>query len=192
MTRNPILLDDFLKTYFKYDAQTVIDIALQKVFENVSFSFSRRFSIGASGTVNIVIDPTAISAGKIVVVFPIAFKAVGAGPIFIDTYFGTDANNDGTVWQPRSRDQRTGTLSQTIARLSPTINSDGTKLDNSEFMIPSDGIAATTTIGGESKDDDIIIGRTDGKYMFRLINQDNTSAAQCLMVFNILELSEVI
>jgi len=188
MAYNPVLLKDILKTYFPFGAIKTVELPNAKVFEDVFFALGKRFSIPASGTYNIVVDPTALDgSGKTLVVQPIVFKAVGAGPVFGDIYFGTTAANDGTLCQPKSRDHTTGTSSQTIVRMAPTISADGTKLEDSEFMIASDGVAATASVGGESRSTNIVKARTDGKYMFRLVNQDGTAAAKCLLALDFFE-----
>ena len=168
-------LGNLAKTYFEFGAQTTVDINSEKVFRDMSFAWSKRFALVGLDSADIIIDPTGIPAGKIFVILPIAFVAVGAGPIFIDTYAGTDANGDGTLWSGTNRDNRSSTTPDTVIRLNPTINDDGILLP-SELMIPSNGTAAVASFGGQSKDDQIIIGRTDIKYMFRLTNQENVVA----------------
>lgn len=169
---------------FEFDATTVVDINSQKVFRDAAFSWSKRFSIAGLATVDIVIDPQAI-APKIGVVLPVSFKAIGAGPINIDFYFGTDANEDGTLWVGGNRDNRSSTTPSAVIRLSPTINNSGTKLPF-EFLLMSNGTAAVATVGGEAKDDLIFIPRLDGKYMFRLMNTEN-AVAQCSFAMTMFE-----
>ena len=172
---------------FEFGAVTTVDINSQKVFEDVSFAWSKRFALAGDGSADIVIDPTDIPESKTLVILPITFKAVGAGPIFVDIYAGTDADDDGTLWDGGNRDNRSQTAPDTVVRLNPNINSVGVKLP-SEFMIPSNGQAAVASFGGESKDDLIFIAKTDVKYLFRAINQENVSA-DCLFVMNIFEAS---
>ncbi len=76
---------NLVKAYFEFGAITTVDINSQKVFRDAAFSWSKRFTIGAEATVDIVIDPQAI-APKIGVVLPVTFRAFGAGPINIDFY----------------------------------------------------------------------------------------------------------
>lgn len=173
---------------FEFRAITTVDINSQKVFRDAAFSWSKRFSIGASATVDIVIDPTGIPSNKIGVVLPVSFLAFGAGPINVDLYFGTDADEDGTLWTGGNRDNRSSTTPDTEIRLSPTINSVGTKTPF-EFMIPSDGVPAVSSFGGQAKDDLIFIPRTDGKYMFRLVNLE-ASVASCVFAMSIFEAIE--
>ena len=149
------------------------------------FSISKRFSIGASATVDIVIDPTAITF-PFLVVLPIAIKAFQAGPITIDLYFGTDANDDGTLWDSTNRNNTSSKTAELVVRLNPTINSVGTKLPP-EFEIFSDGTPATATLGGAVSEDFVFNARKDGKYMLRLINIE-ANAARAVAAFNWFEL----
>jgi hypothetical protein len=149
------------------------------------FSISKRFLIGASGTVDIVIDPTAVSS-DFLVFLPVSLKAFLAGPITVDFYFGVDAGNDGTLWDTINRNNPSLKTSELVARLNPTINDIGTKLP-AEFEIFSDGTPATTVLGGEVTEDLVFNARKDGKYMFRLINTE-ASQARALAVFNWFEL----
>jgi hypothetical protein len=173
---------------FEYGAVTTVDINSQKVFDDVTFAFSRRFAIGSSATVDIVVDPTAIPSGKILVVLPVGFTVFGAGPINIDLYIGTDADADGTLWVAGNRDTRSSTTSDTIMRLNPTINNAGTKTPF-EFLVPSDGVPAVASFGGQSKDDLILIADISQKYMFRLVNTE-ANAASALISFSFFEIEE--
>jgi len=140
------------------------------------FSISKRFTIGASATVNIVIDPLALNvADRLFIVLPIALTAFGAGPIDVDLYFGTDSDEDGTLFQSINRNNESSKTAEAVVRLNPTINSDGLKLP-SEFQIFSNGIPATASLGGSVTEDFLFNGRKDGKYMLRLINREANSA----------------
>lgn len=167
------------KAIFEFGAVTTVDINTEKVFRDVAFSWSKRFIVPSSavggGVANIVIDPTAVPAGKVLVVLPISFSAFGAGPIFVDLYFGTDADEDGTLLVSGNRDNRSVTTAGTIARLDPTVNDIGVKTPF-EFMIPSNGVPAVASFGGQTKDDLIFIARCDGKYTLQLVNQEANSA----------------
>lgn len=171
---------------FEFGAITTVDINSQKVFRDAAFSWSRRFTIGASGTVNIIIDPTGILSDKTGVVLPVSFSAFGAGPINIDLYFGAIFTAEtGTLWSGGNRDNRSSTMPNTIVTFNPTVTNDGVKTPF-EFMVPSDGVPAVASFGGQTKDDLIFIPRTDGKYMFRLINTE-ANAASCVFAMTIFE-----
>lgn len=173
---------------FEFGGITTVDINSQKVFRDVVFSWSKRFTVPSSGVVDIVIDPTAIPSEKTTVVLPVSFTGFGAGPINVDFYFGTDSDPDGTLWDGGNRDNRSLTAPDTVIRLNPTINSTGVKTPF-EFMIPSDGVPAVASFGGQAKDDLIFIARKDGKYMFRLTNTE-ANPAQCLFSITIFETTE--
>lgn len=170
---------------FPFAAITTVDINSQKVFKDVAFSWSKRFTVGASATVDIVIDPTGIAADRVAVVLPVAFTAFGAGPLNIDLYFGTDSDEDGTLWDGGNRDNTSATAPKATVRLNPTVNSVGVKTPF-EFMVPSDGVPAVSSFGGQAKDDLIFIARKDGKYMFRIVNTE-ANAASCLFSVTIFE-----
>lgn len=169
------------KTVSPFGASISLDIENSKIFEDIVFSIAKRFTIGASATVDIVIDPTNCNCGFLVFL-PIALKAFQAGPINIDFYFGVNSDEDGTLWGSSNRLNTSSTTSGLTVRLNPTINDVGTKLPP-EFVIYSDGTPAMATLGGESKDDLVFVARQDGKYMFRFINQE-ASIAQAHASFN--------
>lgn len=166
-----------------------VDIGDEKVFSNVCFSWSKRFNIGSSATVDIVINPQNIDTDKYLIVFPATFSAFGAGPIFIDMYFATTYTG-GTKWEGSNRLNTSNTIPKTEIYLSPTIISPGIKLPP-EFMISSNsgGPAGLVKVGGQTKDSLIFVGRKDGNYMFRCINQES-AVAKCSFAITIFEIAE--
>lgn len=164
-----------------FGAAISLDIENSKIFEDIVFSIAKRFTIGISATVDIVIDPQACNCGFLVFL-PVAIKAFQAGPVNIDFYFGVDSDEDGTLWESANRLNTSSTSSNLTVRLNPTINDVGIKLPP-EFAIYSNGTPAIATIGGESVDDLVFVARQDGKYMFRLINQE-AAVAQAHASFN--------
>lgn len=150
------------------------------------FSISKRFLVGASATVDIIIDPTSIPASNGFIVFPISIKAFQAGPITVDLYYDTDSDDNGTLWMAENRNHESLVTSNLVIRLSPTINDIGTKL-SPEFEIFSDGTPAVAVIGGETREDFILNGKKAGKYMLRLINQE-ANEARAVLAFNWCEL----
>lgn len=177
---------------FEYAAVTTVDINNQKVFRGVSYTWSRRFTVPSSavggGILDIVINPTCIPSEKLFVALPVSFIAFGAGPINVDIYFGTSSDEDGTLWLGTNRDFRIEEPACTKIRLSPTINDPGIKTPL-EFMIPSDGVPAVASFGGQVEENLISIGRKDGKYMFRFTNTE-ANPASCLFSFDIFEATE--
>ena len=158
----------------KFNAIVTNAIENEKVFEEIMFSIAKRLAIGSEAVNDIVIDPTGCGC-DFLVFLPAIFKAFGAGPVNIDMYVGTDADDDGTLWESINRDNASINTADVIVRLNPTINSDGTKLPV-EFVILSDGTAATAIAGGESKEGQIFVARKDVKYMFRLTNTEAVAA----------------
>lgn len=174
---------------FEYRAVTTVDINSQKVFRDEVFSWSRRFICPSSavggGIFDIVINPMLIAEDRTLVILPVSFTAFGAGPIFADLYFGTDSDEDGTACQGGNRDNRSLTQAKIEICFNPTINDIGTKTPF-EFMITSDGVPAVASFGGQTKDDLIFIARKDGKYTFRMINQE-ANPASCVFAMTIFE-----
>jgi hypothetical protein len=160
---------------YRFKTLCFINIENAKVFDEIMFSVSKRLTIPSSpAKLDIVMDPTGCDCSDLIFL-PAVFKALGAGPIHIDFYFGTDSDDDGTLWQSINRDHNSSNDSHLDIRLNPTINNPGTLLPT-EFIILSNGVAATSEIGGESKDGQMFKARKDGKYMLRLLNQEANPA----------------
>lgn len=172
---------DIGSTVSPFGATISLAIENSKIFDDIVFSIAKRFTIGASATVDIVINPQSCNCAFLVFL-PVALKAFGAGPINVDFYFGVNSDEDGTLWPPVNRLNTSIITSDLTARLNPTINDPGTKLDP-EFVIYSDGSPAVATLGGESKGDLVFVARQDGKYMFRLTNTE-AAIAQAHASFN--------
>jgi hypothetical protein len=147
------------------------------IYKSKVFSISKRFTApsGGSSPVDIIVDPTGVSGDKQLIFLPLAFKAIGGGPVTIDIYFGGDIDDDGDVWDAMDRNTPAAVVPETVVRFGATVNTTGAKLPI-EFMIASDGVAAVATIGGDTKDDLPFISRKDGKYLIRLNNIDSTDA----------------
>lgn len=152
-----------------------------------AFSISKRIIIPASGAVigtnvlKIVVDLTACTCEKLIFI-PIFFKAFGAGPVFIDVYQDpTVTPATGTVIPSGNRNFILAATQtpETVWTLSPTVTNNGTKLPF-EFSIQSDGAAAVTTTGGDSKEDLIFVPDRK-KYLFILENQENTATTAALI-----------
>lgn len=171
---------------FEFGAFTTVDINSQKVFEGIAFGITKRFPIPASpGVVNIVFDGTAVTSDRLVLL-PAAFKAYGAGPIYVDVYFGGNYGTDGDEIECFNRDGESANGCNVDVRLNPTITTDGTKTPL-EFVIHSNGVPATASLGGEVIDSFITLLKKDGKYLIRLSNQDTTDAADGWIGLNFFE-----
>lgn len=162
------------------DGFTCVDIFNALVIKDCVFGISKRLTIPSSGIVDIVIDPSAFDKDRLVFL-PITFKAFGAGPIYIDIYFGTEYNGGAEI-ESINRDLTSSAEAKIKVWLDPNITEVGTKLP-SEFVILSDGVAAVSNVGGETKEDLIFNGRIDGNYLFRLTNQE-ANAAQGFIASN--------
>lgn len=173
---------------FPFAAVTTVDINSQKVFTDVAFTWAKRFPLGASGVVDIVLSSMSVPSGKTVVILPVSFKAFGAGPVYIDVYSGGDIDDDGDLWAGSNRDLRSVVTPDSYVRFNPTVNNVGIKAPF-EFVIHSDGVPANAVIGAESKEDLVTIARKDGKYLFRLTNQEAV-AADCHFSMTLFEATE--
>ncbi len=149
------------------------------------FSISKRFTIPSSGVVDIVFDGTGIS-GNFLVFLPVFFQGFGAGPIEIDLYAGTNADDDGTEIICFNRNELSSKDCEMVVRLNPNINDIGTKLPV-EFEIPSDGTPATSTLGGQAGGTVVTNINKAAKHMFRLTNTE-ASIARCVIAANWFEL----
>jgi len=149
------------------------------------FSISKRFSIPASGVVDIVFDSTGITS-DFLVFLPVFFQGFEAGPIEIDLYAGTNADDDGTEIICFNRNELSVKPCGMKVWLNPTINDIGTKLPV-EFEIPSDGTPATATLGGSAGDSIVTNINKAAKHTFRLTNIE-ASIARCVIAANWFEL----
>jgi len=146
------------------------------VMQEKVFSVAKRFAIGASDVVDIVIDPTLINDDEQAIFTPLHFKAFGAGPINIDIYFGaTYTGATGTEWSAFNRNTRSTKTAQIKTILGPTITDPGVLLPIN-FVIFSDGVPATASIGGEQEDDLPFVSRVDGVYLIRMTNTEANPA----------------
>jgi len=166
----------------------VIDTFNNKVLNHEIFSISKRFTIAKSSSITIVIDP--IENGPFIKedfqFLPLFIQAAGGGPVNIDLYAGVDSDTDGTIWESIDRNTVDPLTAHIVTRLNPTINNIGLKVPT-EFQIPSNGTPATSTIGGEVKENFLLVPRKDIRYAFILENLDAVTAVNCIFAFNWIE-----
>ena len=112
-----------------------------------SFSYEDYHIMGASGTLTFVFDPTAFT-GINIVLEPFTFCST-AGPVTIDIYAGTNADNDGTLLGVSNRRATSSNLNQAIIRLDPTINNIGTRFAGD--LVPATGTAPATSSPSSNK-----------------------------------------
>lgn len=153
------------------DAVNVRAEANKRVFDDQVFSLSKRFTVVSSGVVDIVFDPLAHTG--LITFLPVAFISGVGGPILIDLYLGTDAEDDGTSLSCINRNNASAVVCDMVVRLNPTVNTPGTL--GPEFLLPSDGQGATSKAGGEVREDLVFNVNTAIKYMFRLTNTDTVN-----------------
>lgn len=162
------------EAYNVFGTVIVEPITSSKVFDGVSFAASKRFTIGSEGVVDLVFDGTAVTK-EFIVFLPLTIKAFGAGPIYIDIYSGGDYSDNGTLIDCINRDTTSINDCESVIRLNPTITTTGTKLPV-EFAVYSNGIPAVASLGGEVKEDFVLLLRKDVKYLIRMTNQEANAA----------------
>lgn len=154
-----------------------------KIFDNICYGISKRFTIAASGSLDLLIDPTAFT-GNTLVILPVNVKGIGSR-VNIDLYVGTDADDDGTILNAINRNNNSSTVSELIARINPTINDSGTV--RAEFLIPADGAGASANVGGEVTEGLPFVMNKDFKYMLRITNTSTSSIFYGSFSFNFYE-----
>jgi hypothetical protein len=154
----------------------VEDIANNLIFSDKVFSISKRLTYASSATFDIILDPTGCTC-DFVVFLPIFLNAYGAGPINIDLYIGATYDDaTGTEIESINRNNESTAIAKTKVYLSPTVSNSGTKLPV-EFIILSNGTAATATAGGAVKEDLTFNAKKDQVYMLRITNTEASAAS---------------
>jgi hypothetical protein len=132
-----------------------------------AFSFEDYFIFGSLEVKNFVFDPTAF-AGNQIVFNPLLF-AGSSGPLLIDFYAGTDADDDGTILVPSNR--RVGAPAPaSVFRLNPTINDLGARFAGDSVPATGAGVGNTNGAGNRAGlpfEIDFSV-----KYTFTITNQD--------------------
>jgi hypothetical protein len=157
-----------------FGAMVCLSIEDAKVIEGIAYSFRKRFTIPASGVVNLVFDPTAFTSG-IIVFQPVAFDAIG-GPFNVDIYREVTADENGTLFNIANRDFSITDPASLIVRKDPTnINTLGGV--PFELLVPSNGTGTVATSGAAIGDAIVAKLDTTKKSLVRITNTDNTAAA---------------
>lgn len=112
-----------------------------------SFSYEEHLIYGASEVKTFVFDPTAFT-GTNIVFEPIVFAAT-AGPILIKFYYGTEADDDGTLLGVSNRRAPLGIVNQGIWRLNPNIVSLGTEFAGD--IVPANETIGQTSVGASNQ-----------------------------------------
>ena len=132
-----------------------------------SFSFSDYFSFANGEVKTIVFDPTACDCNN--VEFETILFAATSGPILIDFYALTDADDDGTILASSNRSNSTVTANS-VFRLNPTINNIGTRFSGD--LIPSTGTAPSNSSGATVAGGLPFEINKNIKYAFQITNTD--------------------
>jgi hypothetical protein len=153
----------------------VLAIEDAKAMEGISYSIRKRYSIESSGSMDLILDPTAFT-GQAVVFQPVSIDAIG-GPFHVDIYRGATADDDGTLINPFNRDLNILTNGQVLLRKDPGNVVPGTDKPI-ELLIPSNGTGTVGVSGASSGD--AIVAKLDitKKYLIRITNTDTVTAGQ--------------
>lgn len=167
-----------------FGSNITLDTFNNRVFKHEVFGVAKRFDIPSSGVVNIVIDPTENGTfpKNTFVFLPFKLGAKGGGPIEVDVYFDTDSDADGTLWEAVDRNFDGAVTAHTVLRLNPTINSDGLKLPVEYIIESAAGQGNASDIGGEIKQDLLMIPLKTTRVMTRLTNTDNNAARGSIVI----------
>lgn len=163
-----------------FGSQVFLDEFNNRIFNHEVFGVAKRFPIPASGVVDIVIDPTENGAfpKENFIFLPFVVEAKGAGPIEIDIYIDPDSDPDGTLWESIDRNFDGSLTAHTVVRLNPTINSTGIKSPTEYILESAAGQGNTADVGGEVKQDLLIIPLKTISVLVRITNTDTTNSAR--------------
>jgi len=161
---------------FKFGAVTTVDINSEKVFEEIAFGIARRFNISASGDYWIILDTTGVSLEKEIVVLPIGITGFGAGPIHIDFHRNV-VFSGGTEVTAINRYHASTNTAETVFTQGVTVSDEGIA-SHTQWLLPSDGVPATSILGGQAKDDLIFVPDKNYNYGLKFTNTE-ADIAQC-------------
>jgi hypothetical protein len=160
-----------------FNASRTTDVAGEQFVLGNSYSYEdyHIFAL-ADDTLTFVFDPTAFT-GTNLTVEPISFCAT-SGPITIDFYTGTDADDDGTLLGASNRRATSSNINEAILRLDPTINSIGTRFSGD--LVPATGTAPANSSGGSNVSGLPFELDTSLKYAFVATNKDGANVYFCI------------
>jgi hypothetical protein len=159
------------------DANRIQTIADEQFSLGNSYSYEdyHIFLVG-DATFSFVFDPTAFT-GVNLTVEPLSFCAT-SGPITIDFYVGTDADDDGTLLGVSNRKSTSTNVNQAVLRLDPTINNIGTRFSGD--LVSSTGTAPGNSNGAANAQGLPFELDTTQKYTFVATNKDGADVYFCL------------
>lgn len=150
------------------------DQGMQSLEKGELFFSIQNFQIPANPTpFDIIFDPTAITAGKIIYVNLPTFETLGA---IVDTqwFLGATANNDGTLVNFFNHNNDVGSpIADTIMRFNPTGIVAPPLTFASQAILSTSGPAGSGSPGTAQIDFPFRISRTQ-KYLIRFIQQGAT------------------
>lgn len=173
-----------------FGSTITFDTLNNRVFNHEVFGITKRFTIAPGEFADILIDPTENGPfpKRTFVVLPAKIKAKGAGPVYIDMYVNPIVTAaTGAILVPLDRNFDSAVTPHTVVRLNPTVTNVGTKAPFEDSIESANGQGNTADVGGEIKDDFIIVPSKTIKYMIRLSNTDTTSTARCVFALNYYE-----
>jgi hypothetical protein len=149
------------------NSQVVTTPSEELFIQGKAFSFEDYFTFGAAQVKNFIFDPTAFSGNQLV--FNPFLFAASSGPLLIDFYANTDADDDGTLLVPSNR--RSGFPAPvSVFRLNPTVNDLGTRFAGDSVPATGAGVGNTNGAGNQPGlpfEIDFSL-----KYAFTITNQD--------------------
>ncbi|MCK5600656.1 hypothetical protein KAR91_02235 [Candidatus Pacearchaeota archaeon] len=156
-----------------FGSNVTLDTFNNRVFNHEVFGIAKRFSIGASEVIDIIIDSRSFDK-ETFVLLPFSILGFDAGPLNVDIYTGTvytDAT--GVLWPGIDRNLETPVIPKVFGVYKPTITNVGTKSE-AEFLVPSNGTAAVAKIAGSTKEDLLLKLQPGINYMIRITNTTAT------------------
>lgn len=174
-------------SYTRFGAITSASIDDVRMFDEILFSISRRFSVAASnGTYDIVIETTTEKPN--LVFLPLAFSGIGDGPVNIDVYMAPTYSG-GTSIPPLNRDNESSKTADVVVKMAPTVTDTGTLIPI-QFQINCSATGAAASIGGSVKEDLKFNAKKNTVYLIRATNTGTSSAAKCTIAANWYEATE--
>jgi hypothetical protein len=169
----------------------ISDIENKFIANGVVFGISTRFTVNASATTTILINPTAYT-GNYILLLPPLIKGFGAGPLYVDLYDNpTVTEETGTNIVPINFNFNSLKTAATTVTLNPTITDNGTLRPNNYAIFSSldGGRAHTTKTGGEAAAGNLIYDlNLDHTYLIKITNQDTGNNAEGSIVFDWIEI----
>lgn len=175
--------------YTSYGALVTEPITNRKVELGQAFGLSKRITIIAGSTLNIVVDPTGLDSSSKLVFLPISFKGLGGGPVKIDYYIDS-VYTDGTELGYINYNDVSGNTGLLEWYQDPTFSDYGTLSDfESELFTASSGPSEKIEVGAAATEALISIKDPTRILRFLLTNTDADNDVALLVTANWFEIS---